>query len=258
MPPHAVGPEFRQHVRQVCSRRIKPFACGCQTRQITKRLVMERAVEGEEKQLPPRFILERLDFGARIVKATGLSRHRNAVVRDRNPVRHRLWRVQHQLAIHRSDVDGAIIGDHHARTRRIISHDVASPKVNRGHIAIDADPFGINAGGVGAFRLPFNRDHDLSGAVIAADMGLVRPEIRQQNCRIVKPRARCQTRHIESHENIDKIHQYHRWHGISGHLAGAKPAQRVLHQVAVAGQIGSGHISFPSQFSRGNGRRSGR
>ena len=59
-----------------------------------KRLAVERAVEGEEPQLPAGFVLEGLDLGAGVAEAARVGGDGDLVFGHRDPVGDRLGRGQ--------------------------------------------------------------------------------------------------------------------------------------------------------------------
>ncbi len=65
--PHLVGPEVGRHQGQIAAGRINPVSAQ-QRGQLAHAFAVERAVEREKEQLPPRFVLEGFHLGPRIGK----------------------------------------------------------------------------------------------------------------------------------------------------------------------------------------------
>jgi hypothetical protein len=175
--PHLVGPKFRQHEANVAAGRIKALAgCG-KRRQLGHGFARKRAVEGEKEQLPPWLIAEGFHLGPRIGKAALIGGNRNPRIGDVDPIWDRLRRVQHKLVTIGLNINCAITRHNKTGCCFVIGDDIASPKINRRDIALNRHPFRQLARWIGALFLALDSHGQIPRAVIAGDMGFVRPEI---------------------------------------------------------------------------------
>ncbi len=241
MSPHLVCPEFGQHVADVALCRVNPVAGQGQARKFSPGFVMERAVEREEEQLPPGEIAECLDLGAGIGEAPRVGSDRDPGVGLVDPVGQRFGRAERELAAFGVDVDGAIARHDITRPGGVIGHHMTFPEVDGRHVAFGLHPVGRGALGVGAFRLPLDGDGHLAGTVVARRMGLVRPEVRQEDRGIVQPRPPGKARNIESEEGIGQVGEDHGGNGQRNQPLALEA------QFDAAGQrgIGQGHPFAP-------------
>ena len=167
MPPHLVRPDLGDDVGGVGAAGIDPFAPQCQSGELQRAFAAERAVEGEEEQLPPRLVFERLYLGAAVGKAPCIGGDGDLVVSRIDPFRQGQRCGQRQLSVFGADVDSAVAGDFVARAGRVIGDDVAFAEIDRGDIAVDLDPIGQHSGGVRALLFAFGCDGGFAGSVVA-------------------------------------------------------------------------------------------
>ena len=78
-------------------------------------------------------------------------------------------------------------------------------QIDRCHAILDADPIGQHAFGIGALAFALYGDRDVARPVVARDMGLVRPEVRQEDRRIVEARTLGKGCDVEADRGIDEI-----------------------------------------------------
>ena len=99
---------------------------------------------------------------------------------------------------------------------------MAAPKVDARHRTVARDPVGQQSGGIGALCLALDGDAYLTAAVVAGDMGFVRPEVRQQDRGIVQPGARGKAGQIKGKDRIGQIGQDQQRDGKGQTAAAAK------------------------------------
>ncbi len=112
------------------------------------------------------------------------------------------------------------------------------PEVDGRHRPGDGHPVGQHAVGIGALVLALDGDDDGAGAVVAGDMGLVRPEIAQKDRGVVEAGALRKARDVEADRGIDQVGEDRGGHREGeAALAGEAPGDRV----GKAGCEGGGH-----------------
>ncbi len=122
------------------------------------------------------------------------------------------------------------------------ANDGVAAQINRDDV-VTADPIGAQALGVGAFAFAFDRVGHLSAAVVAGDMGFVRPTVGCERDRVVPICTFRQACDVEGKEDVDEIGKNDRRQSYSKDAFAGK--KRVSFRFDKA-QVSGGHAFCPS------------